>query len=59
MEAVKSSGFREEFTYQEPKIPKENNLYMNEENTKCNIKEISRKIEKRKLLGSALLFLNL
>ena len=46
MEALKSSGFRKEFTYREPKIPTENNLYMNKENTKW-----SQKIEKGKLYG--------
>ena len=48
IEAFESSGVREEFTYQEPKIPNENNLYMNKENTKCNDKEINRKNRKRK-----------
>ena len=50
IEAFKSSGFREEFTYQEPKIPNENNLYMNKENTKCNDKKISRKNRKKKII---------
>ena len=49
IEALKSSRFREEFTYQEPKMPNENNLYMNKENTKCN-KEISRRNKKRKII---------
>ena len=39
LEALKSSGFREEFTYHEPKMPNENNLYMNKENTKCSKKK--------------------
>ena len=37
METLKSSGFREEFTY-EPKMPNENNLYMNKENMKWSQK---------------------
>ena len=44
MEALKSSGFREEFTYHEPKIPDKNNLYMNKENMKCIKKNRKRKI---------------
>ena len=34
MEAFEGSGFREEFTYHDPNMPNENNLYMNKENTK-------------------------
>ena len=44
MEALKGSGFRKEFTYHEAKIPNENNLYMNKENTKCSQKNRKRKI---------------
>ena len=50
IEALKNSRFREDFTYQEPKMANENNLYMNKENTKCNNKEISRKNRKRKII---------
>ena len=32
MAALKSSRFREEFTYHEPKMPNVNNLYINKEN---------------------------
>ena len=45
-EALKSSGFREEFTYHEDKIPNEKNLYINKENTKY-----CQKIEKGKVYG--------
>ena len=48
IEALKSSGFRDEFTYQEPKMPDEDNLCMNKEYTDCNNKEISRKSKKLK-----------
>ena len=48
IEALKSSRFREEFTYQEPKMPNENNL--NKENTKCYNKEISRKYSKKEII---------
>ena len=44
MEALKSSGFREGFTYHEAKICNENNLYMNKENMKCCQKNSKRKI---------------
>ena len=50
IEALQSSGFREEFTYHKPKMPNKNNLYMNLKNTKCNNKEISRKNRKRKII---------
>ena len=59
MEAPKSRGFREEFTYHEPKIPNENNLYMNKENTKCSKKKKNKKIEKGKLFGLTTLFVNI
>ena len=49
MEALTSSGFKEEFTY-EPKMPNENNLSMNKENTKCSQKK--KRKEKGKLYGS-------
>ena len=39
MEALKSSGFSEEFTYHESKMPNENNLYTNKENMKCSKKK--------------------
>ena len=38
IKALKSSGFREEFTYHEPKMPNDNTLHMNKENTKCSQK---------------------
>ena len=48
IEAVKNSGFKEEFTYLELKmlnhINNNNNndkLYMNKENTSCNYKVVS------------------
>ena len=44
MEALKSIEFRGEFTYHEPKIPNENNLYMNKENMKCSQKNRRKKI---------------
>ena len=45
MEALKSSGFREEFNYQETKMPNENNFYMKKKkNTKCTKKYSKRKI---------------
>ena len=53
MQALKSNGFREEFAYHEPKMPNENNLFMNKENTKC-----SQKIEKGKSYGLTPLFVN-
>ena len=42
MDALKNSGFREEFTYQEENIPND----INKEN-----KKYSKKIEKEKLYG--------
>ena len=54
MEALKSSGFRVEFIYHEPKMPNKNNLYKNKENIKS-----SKKIEKGKLYGSTPLLVNL
>ena len=54
MEALKSSRLREEFTNQEPKMPNENILYMNKENTKGH-----QKIEKGTLYGLTSLFVNL
>ena len=50
IEVLKSSGFREELTYQEPKMPNENNFYMIKENTKSNNKGISQKNGKRKII---------
>ena len=44
IEALKSSGFKEEFTYHEAKMPNENNLYMNKENTKCSKKKNRKRI---------------
>ena len=44
MEALKSSRFREELTYHDPKMPNKNNLYMNKENTKCSQKNRKGKI---------------
>ena len=43
-EVLKSSRFREKFTYQETKMSNKNNLYMNKENTKCSQKNRKRKI---------------
>ena len=56
IEALENSGFKEEFTYLEPKISNNNNnnnnkLYMNKENTNCNNEVNCRKNRKRKIIG--------
>ena len=55
IEALKNSGFKEEFTYLEPKMPNNiinnNKLDMNKENTNCNNKLNCRKNRKRKIIG--------
>ena len=57
IEALKNSGFKEEFTYLELKMSNNNNndddnnkLEMNKENTTCNKKVNSRKNRKRKII---------
>ena len=49
MDALKNTGFREEFTYQEGNIPND----INKENKKCG-----QKIEKEKLYGLTSLFVD-
>ena len=57
IEALKNSGFKEEFTYLEPKVPdnindnnNNNKLDMNKENANCNNKVNCRKNRKRKII---------
>ena len=57
IEALKNSGFKEEFTYLEPKKIKHNNdnnndLYKDKETTdNCNIKVNCHRNRKRKIIG--------
>ena len=61
IEALKNCGFKDEFTYLEPKVPenidnnnKNNELDMSKENTNCYNKVNCRKNRKRKIIGFSL-----
>ena len=61
IEALKNSGFKEEFTYLEPRMPNNiinNKLNMNKENTNCNNVNC-RKNRKSKIIWFNPLFVNL
>ena len=54
IETLKNSGFKEEFTHQEPKMPNNINnndkLDMNKENMNCNDKVNCRKNRRKKII---------
>ena len=67
IEALKNNGFKEEFTYLEPKMIKHNNNISNNNNLykdkgttdNCNIKENCHKNRKRKVIWFNATFCNL